>query len=78
MTPKEIEKIQGKMDYSTFGALIGVSSVTAWRWAHGEAHPEGASLRLLELLRDDRDTMIKLLSKRAQKGLSVESINSMK
>ena len=72
MTPKEIEKIQGRMDFSTFGALVGVSTVTAWRWVHGTARPEGAALRLLELLRDERSTMIELLSRRAQKELEAQ------
>jgi DNA-binding transcriptional regulator YiaG len=54
MTSKEIRKIRGNMSRETFSLLVGVSVPSLWRWETGEASPEGAGLRLLELIKDKR------------------------
>jgi DNA-binding transcriptional regulator YiaG len=69
MTPKDIKKIRGDISREEFSLLLGVSSVTLWRWEQGGARPEGASLRLLEILSKDRKQTITLLSKYAQERL---------
>ena len=57
MTNKDIKKIQGDLNCQSFGLLTGVSTVTVWRWRTGSAKPEGAALRLLELIRDKKITL---------------------
>jgi DNA-binding transcriptional regulator YiaG len=63
MTPKDVKKIRGKLSRSEFGLALGVSSITVWRWEAGQAKAEGASLRLLELLRTHRHVTMKLLNR---------------
>lgn len=33
------------LTYEAFGALIGVTTPTAWRYAHGHRHPRPAVMR---------------------------------
>lgn len=59
--PKKIRSLRGRMPRLNFAGLLGVSQITLWRWEEGRAEPEGASLRLLELLRDYRSETLGLL-----------------
>ena len=55
MNREKIRKVRGKMTRAIFATLIGTSEITIWRWESGGAKPEGAALRLLELLDKCRD-----------------------
>jgi DNA-binding transcriptional regulator YiaG len=66
MTPKDVKKVRGDLSRAVFAMMIGTSEVTIWRWENGDAHPEGASLRLLELMQGHRKETIQLLSKHVQ------------
>lgn len=65
-----VKELRGEIDQTDFAILLGVSPVTIWRWENGRAKPEGASLVLLELVRDYRREALKLLWKRAKSRLS--------
>jgi DNA-binding transcriptional regulator YiaG len=64
MNPKEVKAIRGQMDETDFALLLGVSPVTIWRWERPGGAPQGASLTLLELMRDHRQETVRLLWKR--------------
>jgi len=66
MTPKDVKKVRGDFSRAIFAMMIGTSEVTVWRWENGDARPEGASLRLLELMSENRKETINLLSKYVQ------------
>lgn len=58
MKPEHIKKVRGRMTRETFAALVGTSSITIWRWENGASKPEGAALRLLELLSRNRKQVL--------------------
>jgi DNA-binding transcriptional regulator YiaG len=64
MNAKEIRAIRGTMDETDFALLMGVSPVTIWRWENRPTQPDGASIVLLELMRDHREETTRLLWKR--------------
>lgn len=64
MNAKEIKAIRGTMDETDFALLMGVSPSTVWRWEIKGHEPDGASVVLLELMRDHRRETMKLLWKR--------------
>jgi|EndMetStandDraft_3_1072993.scaffolds.fasta_scaffold2047292_2 DNA-binding transcriptional regulator YiaG len=64
MNDKEIRAIRGAMDETDFALLMGVSPVTIWRWERKGCKPDGASIVLLELMRDHRRETMRLLWKR--------------
>lgn len=66
MRPKDVKKVRGDLSRAVFAMMIGTSEVTIWRWENGDAKPEGASLRLLELMQEHRKETINLLSKHVQ------------
>lgn len=70
MNAKEVKAIRGSMDEADFALLIGVSPSTIWRWEHGGIPPKGASVTLLELVRDQRREIVRLLWKRLKPRLS--------
>lgn len=70
MNAKEVKAIRGSMDEADFALLIGVSPSTIWRWEHGGIPPKGASVTLLELVRDHRRDIVRLLWKRLRPRLS--------
>lgn len=55
MSPVKIKKIRGKITRAIFATLIGTSEITIWRWETSAAKPEGAALRLLELMTQYRE-----------------------
>ena len=69
MNPKDVKKIRGDLSRAVFAMMIGTSEVTVWRWENGDSKPEGASLRLLELMSRNRKETIHLLSKYVQEHL---------
>lgn len=64
MNAIEVRAIRGQMDEADFALLIGVSPSTIWRWERGGIPPKGASVTLLELMRDHRKETTRLLWKR--------------
>jgi putative transcriptional regulator len=54
-TTEDIKQIRQKTGLSqvTFAGTLGVSPKTIEAWENGRNHPEGASRRLLEIVRDD-------------------------
>ncbi len=64
MNAKEIRAIRGTMDEIDFALLMGVSPSTIWRWERKGHQPDGASVVLLELMRDHRKDTMRLLWKR--------------
>jgi len=64
MNAKEVKAIRGQINEADFALLIGVSPSTIWRWEHGGIPPQGASMTLLELVRDYRRETVRLLWKR--------------
>lgn len=64
MNPREIRAIRGTMHEVDFALLMGVSPSTIWRWERKGYKPDGASVVLLELMRDHRKETMKLLWKR--------------
>lgn len=49
-TPRLIKRLRGKRTLAEFGALLGVSKNTVWRWEAGKSQPDGAHAeRLSEL-----------------------------
>lgn len=69
MIPKDVKKIRGNLSRAVFAMMIGTSEITVWRWENGDSKPEGASLRLLELIAKNRKETISLLSKYIQEHL---------
>jgi len=67
--PKDIRKLRGSMTRETFSLLMGISIPSLWRWETGGSKPEGAALRLLEMVADERKSMIDLLSKYVSRRL---------
>lgn len=55
MSKLEIKKIRLKVKVSqpVFAEYLNVSSATVKKWESGEKHPNGASLRLLQLVKHD-------------------------
>ena len=39
-TPHLIKRLRGKRTQAEFGALLGASKNTVWRWEAGQAHPD--------------------------------------
>jgi putative transcriptional regulator len=70
MTPNQVKAIRGSMEEADFALLLGVSPSTIWRWERGQIPPRGASVTLLELIRDYRRETIRLLWKRVKPRLS--------
>lgn len=64
MDAKQVKAIRGSMGEGDFALLIGVNLSTVWRWEHGGTPPKGASVTLLELIRDHRQEAVRLLWKR--------------
>jgi transcriptional regulator with XRE-family HTH domain len=49
-TPHLIKRLRGKRTQAEFGALLGASKNTVWRWEAGQAHPDARyAARLSEL-----------------------------
>ena len=49
-TPHLIKRLRGKRTQAEFGALLGASKNTVWRWESGQAHPDTRyAARLSEL-----------------------------
>jgi DNA-binding transcriptional regulator YiaG len=49
-SPRLIKRLRGKRTQAEFGALLGTSKNTVWRWEAGQARPDaGYAARLLEL-----------------------------
>ncbi len=78
MNGKEIKAIRGQLDEAEFALLLGVNPSTIWRWECGGTPPNGASLTLLELLRDHRRETIKLLWKRLKPRMEGKTRQSTK
>ncbi|WP_397599289.1 helix-turn-helix domain-containing protein [Silvanigrella sp.] len=55
MTAKEISKLREKLSFSQaiFAEFLGVSKKTVEAWEYGKSHPNGAALRLLNLIDSD-------------------------
>lgn len=55
MTAKEISKLREKLAFSqgVFAEFLGVSKKTVEAWEYGKSHPNGAALRLLNLIDSD-------------------------
>jgi putative transcriptional regulator len=55
MSKAEIKKIRLKVKVSqpVFAEYLNVSPTTVKKWESGEKHPNGASLRLLQLVKHD-------------------------
>ena len=64
MNSQMIRAIRGTMEEVDFALLMGVSPTTVWRWERKGHEPDGASVVLLELMRDHRKETMKLLWKR--------------
>ena len=78
MNAKEVQAIRGQMDEADFALLLGVSPVTIWRWEHRGDPPQGASLTLLELVRDHRRETLRLLWKRLKPRMARGETNAKK
>ncbi|WP_338635799.1 helix-turn-helix domain-containing protein [Spirobacillus cienkowskii] len=52
MSAKEISKLREKLCFSQaiFAEFLGVSKKTVESWEYGKSHPNGAALRLLNLI----------------------------
>ncbi|SRR5712691_8344809 len=49
-TPYLIKRLRGKRTQAEFGALLGASKNTVWRWEAGQVHPDARyAARLSEL-----------------------------
>lgn len=70
MTPDQVKAIRGSMEEVDFALLLGVSPSTIWRWEHDHIPPKGASVTLLELIRDHRCETLRLLWKRVRPRLA--------
>jgi transcriptional regulator with XRE-family HTH domain len=54
-TPHLIKRLRGKRTQAAFGALLGTSKNTVWRWEAGQAHPDvHYAARLSELAERER------------------------
>ena len=73
MTASQVKAIRGSMEEADFALLLGVSPSTIWRWERGHIPPKGASVTLLELVRDHRQETIRLLWKRLRPRLSAHN-----
>ena len=53
LAPAEIKKIrlQEKVSQPVFAMYLNISSSTVKKWETGEKHPQGASLKLLSLIK---------------------------
>ena len=61
----DIKRIRGKTGLSQvmFACSLGVSPKTVEAWENGRNKPEGASRRLLEIVRDDPDYLKRFQAK---------------
>lgn len=49
-TPRLIRRLRGKRTLAEFGAIIGATTNTAWRWEDGRVRPDAEHVRLLSEL----------------------------
>jgi hypothetical protein len=49
-TPRLIRRLRGKRTLAEFGALIGATTNTVWRWEDGRVEPDAEHARLLSAL----------------------------
>lgn len=59
--PNEIRKIRMSLDFSQalFAMSLGVSLKTVEAWESGKNVPSGPALRMIEMLKDDPDVLLK-------------------
>lgn len=65
-TPERILRVREKLEASqaVFAGMLNVSASTVRAWERGVRHPEGASLRLLEVAERHPDTLAATVSAR--------------
>lgn len=53
-TPKEIRKLResSKLSRGVWAKMLNIAVTTAQKWEKGETHPEGAALKLLNLIQE--------------------------
>ncbi len=63
-TPADIVRLReaSKLSRPLFAQILNVPSVTVRKWESGERKPSGAALRLLEIMRLQPETLLRLSS----------------
>jgi hypothetical protein len=62
LSAEDVKRIRGGLNRTEFGALLGVSDITIFRWEKKGLPVKGAGATLLRMLEQDRESTIAILT----------------